>query len=173
MCAHRNKMCVSVCARTHAVLYSVTQLCPVFCNPMDCSLLLCPWNSPGKNTRVGFHFLLQRIFPTQGSNPCLLCLLHLQAYSSPLAQPESPVCLYLYGCMCVCVYVKEGLPGSPALKNPPAIQDIQDTWVLSLGLEDPLEEEMSIHSSILAWRIPWMEEPGGLQSMGSERVGYD
>ena len=45
------------------------------------------------------------------------------------------------------------------------------TWVRSLGLEDPLEKEMAIHSSTLAWKIPWMEEPGRLQSMGSQRVG--
>ena len=44
------------------------------------------------------------------------------------------------------------------------------TWVRSLGQEDPLEKEMAIHPSILAWRIPWAEEPGGLQSMGSQRV---
>ena len=44
--------------------------------------------------------------------------------------------------------------------------------VQSLGREDPLEEDMAAHSSILAWRIPWTEEPGGLQSMGSQRVGY-
>ena len=46
-------------------------------------------------------------------------------------------------------------------------------WVQSLGQEDPLEKEMSTHSSILAWRIPWTEEPGGLESMGSQRVGHD
>ena len=47
------------------------------------------------------------------------------------------------------------------------------TQVLSLGGEDPLEKEMTTRSSILAWRIPWTEEPGGLQSMGSQRVGHD
>ena len=50
---------------------------------------------------------------------------------------------------------------------------VQETWVRSLGWEDPLEEEMAAHSSILAWKIPWMEEPGGLQCMGSQRVGHD
>ena len=49
------------------------------------------------------------------------------------------------------------------IKNPPAMQD---TWVRSLGQEDALEEDMATHSSILAWRIPWTEEPGGLQSLG-------
>ena len=53
------------------------------------------------------------------------------------------------------------------LKNPPAMQE---TWVRSLGLEDPLEKGIITHSSILAWGIPWTEEPGRLQSMGSQRV---
>ena len=48
-----------------------------------------------------------------------------------------------------------------------------ETWVQSLGWEDPLEKEMATHSSILAWKIPWTKEPGGLQSMGSQRVGHD
>ena len=50
---------------------------------------------------------------------------------------------------------------------------MQETWVQSLGGEDPLEKEMATHSSIPAWRIPWMEEPGRLQSAGSQRVGHD
>ena len=50
---------------------------------------------------------------------------------------------------------------------------MRETRVRSLGQEDPLEKEMASHSSTLAWRIPWMEEPGGLQSMGSQRVGHD
>ena len=50
---------------------------------------------------------------------------------------------------------------------------VWETWVRSLGWEDPLEKEMATHSSILAWRMPWTEEPGGLQSMGSQRVGHD
>ena len=48
-----------------------------------------------------------------------------------------------------------------------------ETWVRSLGREDPLEKEMATHSSILAWEIPWTEETGKLQSMGSQRVGHD
>ena len=50
---------------------------------------------------------------------------------------------------------------------------MRETWVQSLGREDPLEKQIATHSSILAWRIPWTEEPGGLQSMGSQRVGHD
>ena len=59
---------------------------------------------------------------------------------------------------------------SQRLKCLPAMRE---TWVQSLGREDPLEKEMATHSSILAWRIPRMEEPGGLQSMESQRVGHD
>ena len=59
------------------------------------------------------------------------------------------------------------------IKNLPAMQGIQETWVQSLDLEDPLEEEMATHSSILAWEIPWTEEPGRLQSTGSQRIGKD
>ena len=50
---------------------------------------------------------------------------------------------------------------------------MQETWIQSLGWEDPLEKEVATHSSILAWRIPWTEEPGGLQSMESQRVGHN
>ena len=50
---------------------------------------------------------------------------------------------------------------------------MQETWVQSLGWEDLLEKEMATHSSILAWKIPWMEEPGRLQLMGLQRVGHD
>ena len=56
------------------------------------------------------------------------------------------------------------------VKNLPAMQE---TWVQSLGREDPLEKEMATHSSILTWRIPWTEKPGGLQSMGLQRVRHN
>ena len=57
-----------------------------------------------------------------------------------------------------------GFPGGVSGKEP---------WVQSLGQEDPLQKAMATHSSVLAWRIPWTEDPGGLQSMGSQRVEYD
>ena len=56
------------------------------------------------------------------------------------------------------------------VKNPPAMYEI---WVQSLGLEDLLEKGMTTHSSVLVWRIPWTEEPGGLQSIELQRVGHD
>ena len=58
------------------------------------------------------------------------------------------------------------------VKNLPAMQETQETQVQSLGQENPLEEEMATHSSILAWRISWTEEPGRLQSKGLQRVGH-
>ena len=57
--------------------------------------------------------------------------------------------------------------------NPPAMQETKETQDHSLGREDPLEEELATHSSILAWKISWTEEPGGLQSIGPQKVGQD
>ena len=53
------------------------------------------------------------------------------------------------------------------------LSTMRESWVQSLGREDPLEKEMAIYSSTIAWKIPWTEEPGRLQSMGSQRVGHD
>ena len=64
------------------------------------------------------------------------------------------------------IVVYMGFPGGSAVKNPPAMQE---TWVWSLGWEDPLEKEMATHSNILAWKILWAEEPGGLQSLGLQK----
>ena len=58
-------------------------------------------------------------------------------------------------------------------KNLPTMQEMQETWVRSLGWEDPLEEGMATHSSTLAWEMPWTEELGGLWSMELQRVGHD
>ena len=63
-----------------------------------------------------------------------------------------------------------GFPGGSVAKNH---LSVQETWVQSLGWDNPLEKEMATHSSILAWRIPWIEESGGLPSMGSQRVRQD
>ena len=64
-------------------------------------------------------------------------------------------------------------PSGSVVKNLPAMQESQETWVQSLDGKDTLEEGMATHSSVLAWRTPWTEEPGGLQSVGSQRVGHD
>ena len=65
---------------------------------------------------------------------------------------------------------QEAFPVAQRLKR---LSAMRETWVGSLDQEDPLEKEMATHSSILAWRIPWTEEPGGLQSTGSQRVGHN
>ena len=95
------------------------------------------------------------------------------------------LCIISYNCMCIYSYLKIQFNvkiyiesyevdwatlGAQMVKNPPAMQE---TWVQSLGWEDPLEKGMATHSSILAWRISWTEELGRLQSMGSQRVGHD
>ena len=66
-----------------------------------------------------------------------------------------------------------GSPDDSAVKNSPAVQEMQETQVRSLGQEDPPEEGMATHCSILAQRIPWTEEPGGLQATGLQRFGHD
>ena len=66
-----------------------------------------------------------------------------------------------------------GFPCGSAVKDLPVMQEIQELWVRLLGQEDPLEEGMATHSSILAWKIPWTEEPGRLQSIEFQRTGHD
>ena len=172
-------------------------------------MLLCPWDSPGKNTGVGCHFLLQEIFPTQGSNPglphCGQTLYHLSHQGSSLM--DSVNVNWMNGWVSKCSqgfccdpsswvlqkWVQEPPTTHPhcsithllilklhlsfqmvlVVKNPPAnAEDIRDAvWIL--GWEDSLEKEMATYSSILAWRTPWTEEPGRLQSMGSHRVGHN
>ena len=89
------------------------------------------------------------------------------------------ICLVLKGnCdpVCVCAYVWVSAGASPMaqwIKHMPAMQATQETLVPFLGSEDALEKGMTTHSSILAWRIPWIKEPGGLQSKGSQRAGHD
>ena len=61
-----------------------------------------------------------------------------------------------------------GFPDSSVVKNPPAIQETQESWVRFLGWEDPLEKEMAAHSSILAWKMLWTWEPGGYSPQGSK-----
>ena len=76
-------------------------------------------------------------------------------------------------CIWCKVSIQLGFLGGSPVKNPPTIQELQETLVQSLGQKDLLEEEMATHSSFLAWRIPWTEGPGRLQSVGSQRVRHD
>ena len=66
-----------------------------------------------------------------------------------------------------------GFLSGSVVKNLPTVQELQETWVRSLGWENPLEEGTATRSSNLAWRIPWTEEPGKLQSIGSQRLGHN
>ena len=69
--------------------------------------------------------------------------------------------------------VQRGFPSGSVVNNLPAMQETQETRVLSLSQEDPLEEEMATHSNVLARKIPWIEEPCGLKSIGLQRVGLE
>ena len=77
--------------------------------------------------------------------------------------------IYVFVCVCVCLCMS-GFLGGSVVKNPPTKQE---KCVQSLGQEDPLEKEMSTHSSILTWKIPWTEESGRLQSTGWQIIGHD
>ena len=83
----------------------------------------------------------------------------------------------IHGSVWVCIWVHlllfRAFQMAQQVRNLPAIQETEETWVWSLGWEDPLEEEMAIHSNILSWRIPWTEEPGRLQSIGLQRVRHN
>ena len=140
---------------------------------------------------MGFHVLLQGVFPTQGSNPALP---HWQAGSLPLAPPGKPLNIGKLlqkasdGDFTVGPVVGEG-NGTPlqysCLENPmdrgawrAAVHGVAESRAQVSDFTFPfhfhsLEKEMATHTSVLAWKIPGMEEPGGLQSMGSQGVGHD
>ena len=156
--------------------------------------LYSPWNSPGQNTGVNSYSLLQAIFPTQGSNPglppcrqILYQLSHKESHKGsprilewvvyPLSRGSSwPRNQTRVSCSAGRFFtswaIREalGIKDGSWVKNLPAMQEI---WVWSLGWEDPLEGGMVTHPSILVWRFPWTEEPGGLQSMELQRVGHN
>ena len=100
-------------------------------------------------------------FPKQGSNPCPLQWKHRVLTTGPPGKS-------LWGIFILTIIVfvfPGGSVGKESTRN-------SETWVRSLGWEDPLEEGMATHSNILAWRIPWTEEPGVLQSVGLQRVRH-
>ena len=114
--------------------------------------IFCPWDSPGKNTGVGYHALLQGIFPTQELKVSLMSPALADYRRYHLGSPQSQYQTLNKGASLV----------TRMVKNLPAMQE---TWVWFLGWEDRLEKIMVTHSSVLAWKIPWTEEPGELQSM--------
>ena len=106
-----------------------------------------------------------------------LHLLRIQYLYTHFSQSTSTYMDTIYIVIAISIYVlrredfiathsmQMGFPGGPVVKNPP----MQEMWVCSLGQEDPLEKERATRSSILAWEIPWMEEPSGLQSMALQK----
>ena len=122
------------------------------------------WGSP--------HCPLQTVLPASSietpSFDCHVRLCHASPpyYSLPILHPHH--------CRISVLIPNIGATSvAQTVKNLPAVWETQETWAWSLGQEDPLEKEVATHSSILAWRIPWTEEPGGLQSMESHRVRHD
>ena len=122
--------------------------------------LYSPWNSPDQNTGVGSLSLLQGIFPTQDQTR-VSCI--VGGFFTNWAIREAPI-LWLPSYLSH-IY-------SLAAQRLKRLSAMWETWVQSLGWKDPLEKEMATHSSILAWRIPWTKEPGGLQSTGLQGVGH-
>ena len=92
-------------------------------------------------------------------------LMYKVVLASAVQQSESYTFIY--------TYTHSFLDSSLVAQMVQSLPAVPETWVRFLGQEDPLEKEMATHSSILAWRIPWTEEPGGLQSTGSQRVRQD
>ena len=135
--------CVCVCVCVFACTLS-SQLCLALCglieySPLGSSL---PWDLPGNNNGAGYNI-------RRGANEAGL------GYGAHGQKGQNPIESLTCG---------QGL--AQMVKNPPAMPE---TWVWSLGQEDPLEKVVSTHSSILAWRISWTEEPGRLQSMGWQK----
>ena len=108
-------------------------------------------SSGGKNLRLGCQhgqIMVRTLFPVADC-PLLLCVWNTVSFNYA------------------------AFPGGSTVKDLPAVQQPQEAYVRSLGQEDPLEEGMATYSCIVAWRILWTEEPGQLQSMGSQRAGHD
>ena len=111
------------------------------------------WGRKITEVKCHFHHIIAKIYIISITHHCW-------------CWPWSPG----WGNICQLLGIHWGFPSGSVVKNPPAVQELQ---VRSLGWEDVLEEGMTTHPSILAWRIPWTEEPGGLQSMGLQRVRPD
>ena len=136
--------------------------------------LYSPWNSPGQNTGVGSLSLLQQIFPTQKLNQGLLhCrwILYQLSYQGSDYLPLRPCLIFSQNLSFLYI---------PTVSNIILHQNLVENLAVSSLLCVHLfstyhlqEKAMATHSSTLAWRIPWMEEPGGLQSMGLRRVRHD
>ena len=157
------------------------QLCLTLCNPMVHSPpgSSCPWNSPGKNTGVGCHALLQGIFPTQGLNLCLLHLLYWQAGSSPLAPPGTPKIWHaaaaaaaksLQSCPTLCDPIDGSPPASPF---PGILQARTLEWVaISFSNAWKWKVKVKLLSRVRLLATPWTVAYQAPPSMGFSRRDY-
>ena len=158
------------------ILYTWSKSCSVVFNSFrphglqSTRLLSVHGDSPGKNTGVGCHSLLQGIFPTQESNPGLPHSRWIIYFFFFFVYMEWCFSIWLFCLHCYKVHLCFTMYLYFISFYLPVMQE---TRVWSLGWEVPLVKGMATHSSILAWRIPWTEEPGGPQAIGLQRVGHD
>ena len=151
------------------------------CNAKDAS------SSPGLETKIP-HAAGQPSLPAATAEPACcyedpaqqkqnktLVILLYQMFSWVLSWRSMSFLRFnqLYVGNCSWVWDGKDFPGGVNGKEPNSQYRRHEMWVQSLGWDDPLEEGMATHSHILAWRTPWTEEPGGLRSVGSQRVGHD
>ena len=157
----------------------VAQSCPTLCHPVDCS-----W--PGSIVHGIFQArILEWVFisfyrrsPRPRDQTQVSCIVdrrftvcHQEILWYPVAEINTWVVAVTKVCLWVCNL--QGFSGGSVVKNAPAMQETSETSLRSLDQEEPLEKEMATRSSILAWRIPWTEKPGGPQSIGLQRVRHD
>ena len=160
---------------------SVTQLCTTLCNLMDCSRQVplsmgfstqeywsgLPFFPPGDLLRPGVEPTSPASSALQVDSLLLMSSKETVWMCQRYLKPTYSESILIIRFITVC------LRTSPVAQMVKCLSTMRETWVGSLGREDPLEKEMAIHSSTIAWKIPWTEELGGLQSMGSQRVGHD
>ena len=133
--------------------------------------LLCPWDFPGKSTGVGSHHLLRSRIQEDSlkiNNEPNISILKKTLIFLNLFELNLEA-MYKYEKILTSYYYRASLVAQMVRSLPAA----RETQVQPLDWEDPLEKEMATHSRILAWKIPWTEEPGGLQSIGLQRIGHD
>ena len=132
--------------------------------------LLCPWDSPGKNTVVGYHALLPGIFLTQALNPHLLCLLHWQVGSVPLVPPAAAVAKSLQSCPILCDPIDGSPPGSPV---PGILQARALEWV-AISFSNAWKWKVKVKSLSHVWLLatPWTAAHQAPPSVGFSRQEY-
>ena len=169
-------VCHLLAAAAAAAAAKSLQSCPTLCDPMDVSPPGSPipgilqartleWVASSFSNAWKWKVKVKSL-----SRVRLVATPWIAAYQAPLSMGFSRQ-EYWSGLPAIYLGVsKRASLVAQMVKNPPTMQE---TWVRSLGWEDPLEEGMATDSRILVWRIPWTEEPGGLQSMGSQRVRHD